>query len=490
MNFAEIGTITGQIILSIANSILADYWPGLLSFSFFVVALMFGVLIWWVSGIRIKVLSNALASVQIASGSSGQALDLARIQEELSGERSAPGKRLANAFSEFRETLLETGRENELSVRNSIRPSAFLNPDDLGFSLKSWRFVPGLFVSFGLFFTFLGLVAVLSSTADILPNGSTTDQSDTMDALRVLLAKASAKFVISLSGLLCSILLNIWLQVRAGRIERHAERLANALERNMDFISLEALADRHLKATLEQTTNMQELNTRLIAELSEPLKKVSESSMENISDLVGQLGNSLTSGLGGSLDQVSQRIDEAGNSLQSVNASLKEASLQFDTTLKASMLSLGEAVEKLERTSEQLTAAAKIVGESTPALLETIKESNAHTLKIAEGSADMVNSAKSAISEEKEVVSEAMTTIQQLIRSFEDRASAYDGQLEKAFQVYQTEVAKTIDRLEAHGTGVQQRFADALSTLQAVIENAKAFEPESAQNKPLGGAAE
>ena len=63
----------------------------------------------------------------------------------------------------------------------------------------------------------------------------------------------------------------------------------------------------------------------------------------------------------------------------------------------------------------------------------------------------MVHAAKAAISEEKKVVLEAMQAISGLIAAFESRAVAYDGQLEKAFQTYQEEVGKTIDKLEDHG---------------------------------------
>jgi len=251
------------------------------------------------------------------------------------------------------------------------------------------------------------------------------------------------------------------------------------LENSMNFISLEDLAERQLRAIENQTTNMQDLNTRLISELSEPLRKVSESSMENIGVMVGELGNSITSGIGGSMELVSDRIEAAASSLNAIGETLNEAAQQFESGLVSSIKSFEDTLERLERISTDLTTAGQAIGEVTPTVLETIKESNASNLRIAEGAVEMVNSAKLTISEEKEVVLDTINSIQDLIRSFENRAAAYDGQLERAFKTYQTEVAATIDRLESHGAGVQERFADALSMLQAVIENAKAFVPES-----------
>lgn len=488
-----IGQQVGQSILRLANLIVADYWPGLLSLGFLIAGLIVGLIIWAKSRGSIFALDRAIRAVR-ESKSEHRKLDLAALAAKLKVVKGDPARRLEHAFNEFRETLFETGRGDDTTVRNSIRPSAFLNVDDLGFSLRGLRFVPGLFVSLGLFLTFLGLVAVLSSTADILPDGQGADQAETMTALRVLLSKASAKFTISLSALICSIGLNIWLKRRTYIVEKWADHLTHEVEKGLNFISLEGLAERQLRAIEDQTANMQELNTRLIAELSAPLKKVSESSMENISAMVGQLGNSLTSGIGSALDNVSEKIESVGTSLLSVSATLHEASQQFESSLKASTRTLDETVKRLEQVAEQMTVAGKIVGETTPSILETIKETNAHALKIAEGSTEMVNAVKTTIVEEKQIVTEALSVIRQLIQSFESRAVAYDGQLEKAFQTYQTEVARTVDQLESHGRGVQQRFADALSILQAVIENAKSFEPESikpsAESDRVGEAAQ
>ncbi|RVU33941.1 methyl-accepting chemotaxis protein [Hwanghaeella grinnelliae] len=473
-----VGDEAGRLILALANLIVADHWPGLISVLFLAAAAFVGGLIWYQSRAYAVAYSRARSSI-VTSRKSLQNLDLTDIEARLNAEKSGAARKLANAFKEFRETLVVVGRGDSTEIRNSIRPSAFLNADELGFSLKAYRFFPGVFVSFGLFLTFLGLVAVLSSTADILPDGQSADQSATMNALRVLLAKASAKFTISLTGLLCSIALNIWLRSRVHRIEKEADALAVELERHIDFISLEGLAEQQLRAVKDQTADMKALITEMTVKLSEPLNKVSESSMENIGVLVKELGKDLTSGLGKSLESVSGRIDAAATALGSVGASLEQAAQHFDTSLKESTSSLDASVRRLEEVSQQLTVAGQTVSEATPAVLESIKETNAHSLKVAEGAATMVNAAKSTIAEERETVTQAMNTIQELIRSFESRAAAYDGQLEKAFQTYQAEVAKTIDRLELHGDGVQERFAEALGILQTVIENAKPFEPES-----------
>jgi hypothetical protein len=484
VDFKDVGVWVRDLILWLANIIVDEHWPGLIS-AFLVAALfLFMLIVWMISASRLRALKAAQILVTQKNGSADQELNLGALEASLNKSRSAPAKRLANAFSEFRETLLELGRGDNTKVRNSIRPSAFLNTDDLGYSLKGLRFVPGVFVSLGLLLTFLGLVAVLNTTQSML------NSEDSTAALQQLLRQASAKFIMSLTGLACSIALNIWLKLWSSSVERAAERLANTLERKMDFISLEGIADRQLRAIQEQTSDMKALNTHLIAELSAPLKKVSESSLENIGTLVGKLSADITSGIGGSMDTVSERMESAANSLSSIGDTLTAAAGHFETALSSSTKTLEATLARLEAVSDKLANASETVGEMAPIVLETIKEGNNANMRVAESATEMVHATKTAISEEKQVVMEAMQSINGLIEAFENRAVAYDGQLEKAFKVYQDEVGKTINRLEDHGNGVQEKFADALSTLHAVIENAKSFEPESDAEPLMQGASE
>jgi hypothetical protein len=467
----EFGVHVRDLILWIANLIVAEHWPGLIS-AFLIAALIVCLLlIWWSAILRIRALRFAQASISRAD--SDAVLDVGKLESDLSRSGSAPAQRLAMAFSEFRETLLEPGEKDTTGVRNAIRPSVFLNTDDLGYSLKGWRFAPGVFVSTGLLLTFLGLVAVLSTTQAML------NPDDTTVALKQLLGQASAKFIMSLTGLACSIVLNLWLKLWSTKVETATERLANSLERKIDFVSLEGLADHQLREIRKQTSDMHELNTNLIAALSEPLKNVTDSSLENVGAMVDQLSKSITTGIGGSMEALSERMETAANALVSVGDNLTTAASKFDEALSSATSSLGSTLSRLEAVSEKLSIASGAVGEMTPKVLETIKEGNVANMRVAEGATVMVNAAKSAISDEKQVVLEAMAAVKKLIETFESRAAAYDGQLETAFKTYQHEVGKTIDRLEEHGSGVQERFADALSTLQAVIENAKSFEPES-----------
>ena len=72
-------------------------------------------------------------------------------------------RHVATAWREYRETFVAHDENGTTTLRNSVRPSLFFNADDLGFAPGFWRIVPGLFVTGGLFLTFLGLISALNS---------------------------------------------------------------------------------------------------------------------------------------------------------------------------------------------------------------------------------------------------------------------------------------------------------------------------------------
>ena len=147
-------------------------------------------------------------------------------------------------------------------LRNSVRPSLFFNADDLGFSPGFWRIVPGLFVTVGLFLTFLGLISAL--------NSMDLSADKVQGSLKALLTIASAKFIMSLTGLFCSIAFTIALRLGISRVETEIHALCGAIEKRLAFISLEALSVEQLAAIREQREHFRMIGLELVAELGGP----------------------------------------------------------------------------------------------------------------------------------------------------------------------------------------------------------------------------
>ncbi len=224
-----------------------------------------------------------------------------------SGSRGAR-KQIATAWDKYRETLVEHDEDGAVILRNSVRPAVFFNADDLGFGSGFWRAVPGLFVTIGLFLTFLGLISALGAM-DL----STPDK--VQSSLRELLLVASAKFIMSLTGLLCSIVFTVVLRWGIGSIEGALHTLCAEIEKRLSFISLESLAAEQLRATREQREHFRLIGLELVAELGRPLREeipaaISASINATMGPLLQQVGQLGTDHMGSMVKDLSARFSD------------------------------------------------------------------------------------------------------------------------------------------------------------------------------------
>ncbi len=281
---------------------------------------------------------------------------------------------VAEAWKEYRETHIVDDQDGTLVVRNAVRPSQFFNLDDLHFTQGFWRIVPGLFVTIGLSLTFLGLISALNSMSTSLDDGGSA-------ALEGLLTIASAKFIMSLTGLCCSIVFTIGLRSGTSQLEKRVHSLNSLIEKRLTFISLEDLSIRQLKATIESREHFRKLGLEMVAEIGRPLREdlpraISESIssaitpvIEQVSRLgndgVGEMVQSLSSrfseDVGRALTQASERISLAGDQIKLLAERMDQSSGKMGNEMESAIGRLGLAVETLRegmsQTAETATSA-------------------------------------------------------------------------------------------------------------------------------------
>jgi len=275
-------------------------------------------------------------------------------------ETSKAWKVLWEAWDEFCETIVPDDIDGPVRLRNSIRPSSFMNVEDLGFGPGFYRILPNTFVSLGLFLTFLGLVAALHEFSQSMAD--TGSGGDMDSAMTVFMQIASAKFVMSLVGLLCSILFTILLRSRSGAVDRDLHRLCLRIERRLVFVSLEDIGFRQLKAATEQREHLREIGYGMVAELREPLdalpEKVASSivaSMDPIFEKVTSMGTSNMEGMVGDLS--SQLSQSVGNALNRASESLGEATDRIGMMVDRMNTSNAQAGEGLQTALSQMATA-------------------------------------------------------------------------------------------------------------------------------------
>ena len=229
---------------------------------------------------------------------------------------------LAHGWSEFIEACLFTRREGKVNVEVSIRPGVFINLDDAehaGLHLRWFHHVSGIFVGLGLLLTFIGLVAALyfsSSAINIVIDGThglpAAEQTKAIQkALAQLLNTATFKFLTSIAGLGCSLVLAYFQRKWTARLEQKFQELCRELERCTIVVTPEQLANRQY----------QELGIQ----------------SDLLRDLPAQLGPEIARALEQALAPLAAKLDEAGQAIVSAReAPIRAMAEAFSATVAAS----------------------------------------------------------------------------------------------------------------------------------------------------------
>ena len=297
-----------------------------------------------------------------------------RIDAEVNARRTRKGyAHITAAWAEFRETLVLDETVSPPVLRNSVRPSGFFNIEDLNYGPGFYRHAPGLFVTVGLLLTFLGLISALQAIGSGLSIEATPEEM--RGALNNLLGAASAKFIMSLTGLFASILFTIFLRASMGRVERAIHGFCARLEERLSFISLEAVAMKQLAIARTQEDSFERIGLKLVEKLGEPLRKeIPESiatsigfAMAPLMERVGKVG---ADGVGQMVNDLSSRFSEdVGRALSEASTQLSAAGEKIGRLSDRMGKEMESSVVRLARAAEDLTARLASAAETTDGTL-------------------------------------------------------------------------------------------------------------------------
>lgn len=298
-----------------------------------------------------------------------------RIDSEVNTRRTRKGyAHITAAWSEFRETLVLDETTSPPVLRNSVRPSGFFNLEDLHYSPGFYRHLPGLFVSVGLLLTFLGLISALQAIGSGLSIEATPEEM--RGALNDLLGAASAKFIMSLTGLFASILFTISLRVSMGKVEGAIHRLCARLEERLSFVSLEGVALKQLAIAHGQEDSFMRIGLELVEKLGEPLRKeipetiatsigtamapllerVGKAGADGVGQIVNDLSSRFSEDVGRALSEASTQLSAAGEKIARLSERMDQSSGRMGQEMETSVARLAQAAEDL---TSRLASAAE-----------------------------------------------------------------------------------------------------------------------------------
>lgn len=370
----NLGLAVKNVVLGVAGLLRDESAPGVVTLVL-TGLLIAGIVRFWIVVQRRRAALNWLRMefVQALGETPSEASILALNNAVDASEGVRSRQPVVAAWKEYRETLVPHEEHGQVVLRNAVRPSTFFNLEDLHFTPGFWRIVPGLFVTGGLFLTFLGLISALNSMA--APAGSNTAELN-ID-INGLLTIASAKFIMSLTGLLCSILFTIALRLGTGRVDEAIHRLCSEMERRLTFISLEELAVEQLAASREQKDHFRAIGMELVAELGRPLReelpdRISAAISKEMQPLLQQVGQIGAEGVGAMVQDLSSRFsDDVGRALSQASDKLvvageriAELSSRMDQSSGRMGSEMDTAVARLAQTVDDLRAAMGATAET------------------------------------------------------------------------------------------------------------------------------
>lgn len=461
-----LGVPVVEIVLKIAGFLKSDGAPGIVAFVLVLAMLIVGALFWMRTNKQIR----AIKSLRRLLSDIGTGRDFAEHFNEIEARLNAAGKTrgkaisaVATAWSEYAETVIvETDPDGRpVAVRNSVRPSAFFNGEDIGFGPGWYRIAPNLFVSFGLFLTFLGLVAALQ----VASSGTIDDRS-----IQELLAVASAKFIMSLTGLLCSILLTIFLKIRSGAVQHDLHDLARAIEDRMSFISLEEVALQQLRASSEMKENFRQIGFELVAELARPLRE----------ELPGHIGRAINDGLAPILNQIQS---QSTSNVRDMAVELSsQISGEVGNALTQASRHLSEAAGRIEQLADRLDGSSRAMGDEMQTAIGVVAQALNDLRQTMNNSA---NETSAAFSKGAEELQRRMTeTLGAIERNTREGASAMSEaalQMGKAAETFRAELQGAVEagaqaarsQLDAAGQGAAEQIRAAGSDILKLAEEGR-----------------
>ena len=356
-----LGNYVVGVVLLIANTLLEDHTPGLVSAG--LVGFLIVAFLWFSSKVlfrcqslrKLRKVIEPLDDEKLFEND----VEIKRVLRSFDRKFYKSRTAVRRAWGEYRETFTKSTEGDQTFFSNSVRPSYFFNPEDLRFGAGFWRYLPGLFVMIGLFLTFLGLISALRAM--------NAEEGVSEVAMSNLLAVASAKFIMSLTGLLCSIVFTVVLRLGTGLTERAIHHLNHVIEKRLTFLSLEDLASKQLKATNEQRDHFREIGMELIAEFGRPLyeelpkaisksigdvvsplmSRVGEVGTESMQDMVRDLSKKVNENIGDAIGSAGQQLTVAGDRLGSLVDRMNTSSSQMGSEMSAAGERFSQAIDDL-----------------------------------------------------------------------------------------------------------------------------------------------
>lgn len=281
---------------------------------------------------------------------------------------------LRRAWEEYRETIVNPNAE---VLQNTVRPENFFLR--IGERHRALGWFANIAIAVGLLFTFLGIIAALS-TLD-LSGGPDAMQSQLNELMQV----AGAKFWASVGGIVASIILRSVDYRFAKKVDDGLGRLCDLLEHGMAYLPPQRIAADQLKQLEDQTPALKGFSEQLAVVLEDALEKQFapmvtslgsiERDMNSISGGGGEaVHKAISESAGAQMDGLAGAISGMSNSLGTMAERLERQTCSADQQIEEAVRRFGQASEEMRAAFGELNSNFSAVAERMRADSEEASE--------------------------------------------------------------------------------------------------------------------
>ena len=299
-------------------------------------------------------------------------------------------------------------------------------------------------------------------------------QNFSEQGMSAFLNSTKSKFLMSLTGLFCSIVFLILFRTYSRILERKLREFCDALEERVEFLTVEKVVSQQLTEA-QQTNKLLEkfnsdlsatignaLNEQLPAKLSEKLDPVINRVMNTSTDTVG----TMVEGLGNSLhEKLNESLKEIASTLSGVNTALMSVSEKLNSSGENIASEINKVIQDL---SAGIATIRKDLGEEAETSAERRK-------KESEESQEALSNLLSKIEENTR---EGAIKMAEAATAISDAASNLKETIQQAGEASSKQIADMLDgvnkdarqELESAGSQMANGIKDASATILSEAE--------------------
>ena len=372
---------------------------------------------------------------------------------------------------EFNETLTnQMDKEGRLVWFNTKRPEEYFTPNSITRNRGNFNSIESLgnfFVGAGLLFTFLGLVAALDQASMAITEAKQNTE-EVLKALQLMLQISAFKFMTSVSGIFCSIMITGYARSSQNQIIGNLNKFNDQIERCLTFMPIEQLQLRTIEAIEKMSVSVSE-------GVSKGVQNIAGNELRDFATALGSISESLSrskTDIKGISKIYSEEMEKIKTSLDSalgsVSKELEQWTLEMNDVLKANLSStnnvlvnfvenLDNAVAMSEKAATNFNSEIVVtINEAAKSLGNNVTELWKGIDKRVDGADDYmerINEASSKLIADTDKVTDALEVLVNKLSSGDNSFS------------------KSMDQFENKIDELSNNFADSVKSIDKVSKN-------------------